>query len=198
MKVVAFSESEKNIAYVSHWQIWLQGSDFDIDKVYLMGSEFSDNGKYIGWSPYFNLYSDEVRKASELLPMPSGKEYQVFYPDVQPEDSFDITQLVKNVNLAASDKLGTNTKRFIIALADLLKGIRDSGYTKLWLDPKSIIEANWMNLDTVEKRINRHSLYLSKIKSPDRIISMMKNSVSSKIYRIINDPANMVSAYSPI
>ena len=190
MKVVAFSESEKNIAYVSHWQIWLQGSDFDIDKVYLMGSEFSDNGKYIGWSPYFNLYSDEVRKASELLPMPSGKEYQVFYPDVQPEDSFDITQLVKNVNLAASDKLGTNTKRFIIALADLLKGIRDSGYTKLWLDPKSIIEANWMNLDTVEKRINRHSLYLSKIKSPDRIISMMKNSVSSKIYRIINTQHN--------
>lgn len=198
MKVVAFSESEKNIAYVSHWQIWLQGSDFDIDKVYLMGSEFSDNGKYIGWSPYFNLYSDEVRKASELLPMPSGKEYQVFYPDEQPVDSFDITQLVKNVNLAASDKLGTNTKRFIIALADLLKGIRDSGYTKLWLDPKSIIEANWMNLDTVEKRINKHSLYLSKIKSSDRIISMMKNSVSSKIYRIINDPANMVSAYSPI
>lgn len=198
MKIVAFSESKKNIAYVSHWQIWLQGSDFDIDKVYLMGSEFSDNGKYVGWSPYFNLYSDEVRKASELLPMPSGKEYQVFYPDVKPNDAFDITPLVKNVNLAASDKLGTNTKRFVIALADLLKGIRDSGYTKLWLDPKSVIEANWANLDTVEQRINRHSLYLSKIKSPDKIISMMKNSVSSKIYRIINDPANMVSAYSPI
>lgn len=198
MKVVAFSESEKNIAYVSHWQIWLQGSDFDIDKVYLMGSEFSDNGKYVGWSPYFNLYSDEVRKASELLPMPTGKEYQVFYPDVKPNDAFDITPLVKNVNLAASDKLGTNTKRFMIALADLLKGVRDSGYTKLWLDPKSVIKTDWANLDTVENRINKHSLYLSKIKSPDRIISMMKNSVSSKIYRIINDPANMVSAYSPI
>lgn len=198
MKVVAFSESEKNIAYVSHWQIWLQGSDFDIDKVYLMGSEFSDNGKYIGWSPYFNLYSDEVRKASELLPMPSGKEYQVYYPDEKPVDAFDITQLVKNVNLAADDKLGTNTKRFVVALADLLKGIRDSGYTKLWLDPKSVTESSWANLDTVESRINKHSLYLSKIKSPDRIISMMKNSVSSKIYRIINDPANMVSAYSPI
>lgn len=198
MKVVAFSESEKNIAYVSHWQIWLQGSDFDIDKVYLMGSEFSDNGKYIGWSPYFNLYSDEARKASELLPMPSGKEYQVFYPDVKPDDAFDITPLVKNVNIANSMKLGRNSKQFILALADLLKGIRDSGYTKLWLDPKSVIEKDWLNLDTVEGRINKHSLYLSKIKSADRIISMMKNSVSSKIYRIINDPANMVSAYSPI
>jgi hypothetical protein len=37
MKCVGWTENTKNMAYVSHFQIYLQGSDYDIDKAYIMG-----------------------------------------------------------------------------------------------------------------------------------------------------------------
>jgi len=45
----------------------------DIDTVTLLSSEFSRNGEYIGWSPYFNLNSKETLKASQELPLPTGE-----------------------------------------------------------------------------------------------------------------------------
>jgi hypothetical protein len=71
MECIGFTNSEANIAYVSHWQAWLQGSDYDIDKSYMLGNEFDDNGLYQGWSPLFNpLYMEESKK----LPFPTGIE----------------------------------------------------------------------------------------------------------------------------
>jgi len=48
MKNVAYfnSENDSNDAYVSVWQIFLQGSDFDIDKAYNIGYSFNKNGQY--------------------------------------------------------------------------------------------------------------------------------------------------------
>jgi hypothetical protein len=50
----------------------LQGSDYDIDKAYIMGLAFDDNGSYIGWSSLFNYSSLETIKASEYLPLPNN------------------------------------------------------------------------------------------------------------------------------
>jgi len=55
MKAAAFDSLDLNSAYVSRWQLWLQGSDFDIDKVNIMTS-FIKNGVIIKWSP-FQLYT---------------------------------------------------------------------------------------------------------------------------------------------
>jgi hypothetical protein len=71
MRVVGFDESGVNTAYVSRMQIWLQGSDFDIDKVSLLGFKFKD-GKFVKWSPLFNSTNMELFKASEQLPFPTG------------------------------------------------------------------------------------------------------------------------------
>jgi len=45
MKQVGYLNSYSNDAYVSLWQIWLQGSDFDIDKAYILGSGFNGSGQ---------------------------------------------------------------------------------------------------------------------------------------------------------
>ena len=45
MEVVAFNNSDTSNAYVATSQIYLQGSDFDIDKASLLGSIIR-NGKY--------------------------------------------------------------------------------------------------------------------------------------------------------
>lgn len=73
MKLVAFDESGKNSAYVNRYQLYLQGSDYDVDKASLLGSIFR-NGKYVVWSPFMNLMSYEHLKASETLPFPTGKK----------------------------------------------------------------------------------------------------------------------------
>lgn len=70
MSCVGFSGSDKNVCYVSHWQTWLQGSDYDIDKAYIMGHNFDANGRYIGWSNAFDYSSIALLEASERLPMP--------------------------------------------------------------------------------------------------------------------------------
>ena len=31
MKAVAFNDSDKNVVHVSHWQTWLQGSDYRLN-----------------------------------------------------------------------------------------------------------------------------------------------------------------------
>ena len=70
MKLVAFSGVDSNQCVCSHWQTWLQGSDYDIDKSYIMGLSFDSNGKYVGWSNLFKYDTIGTLKASENLPMP--------------------------------------------------------------------------------------------------------------------------------
>ena len=76
MKLVAFDESDVNSAYVSRYQLYLQGSDFDVDKASLLGSIIR-NGRYVTWSPFMSLQSIEHLRASETLPFPTGKRLEV-------------------------------------------------------------------------------------------------------------------------
>jgi hypothetical protein len=85
MKVVGFSDNVNN-AMVSIAQLWLQGSDFDIDKASFLGYKFK-NGVFVNWSPYMKLATaldtKYMLEASEKLPFPSGK-----VEEVQTEKSF--------------------------------------------------------------------------------------------------------------
>lgn len=73
MKVEAFGLEGTNSAYVSRDQLWLQGSDYDIDKISLLGLKFN-HGKLVTWSPFFSLKSREEFLASKKLPFPTNKE----------------------------------------------------------------------------------------------------------------------------
>lgn len=72
MQVEAYDNPDINSAYVSLFQFYLQGSDLDIDAVSLQTFELGRNGLYVGHSPYYSLANEDMRKASDLLPFPSG------------------------------------------------------------------------------------------------------------------------------
>ena len=72
MKVVGFDSNITNSIYVSRMQLYLQGSDFDIDKANVLGLKYNNGILYV-WSPYFDLSSKEKEIESESLPFPSGK-----------------------------------------------------------------------------------------------------------------------------
>jgi hypothetical protein len=83
MKVVGYEDFDINTAYVSTHQIFLQGSDFDIDCVSLLTFELGRDGKFVGWSPYFNLSSEELLEVSTEFSYPTGKTVEYLsYRDV--------------------------------------------------------------------------------------------------------------------
>lgn len=72
MKCVGWTQNSVNMAYVSHFQTYLQGSDYDIDKAYIMGQNYDGNSTYVRWSPYFSYTSVATLAASKMLPVPKG------------------------------------------------------------------------------------------------------------------------------
>ena len=75
MQTVAYTQENLNNVYVSHWQLWLQGSDFDIDKLFMMMYGFR-NGMIIGWSPFFTAKSNALLEKSLQLPIPINLHYK--------------------------------------------------------------------------------------------------------------------------
>lgn len=45
---VAFTENDSNDGYMNIWEMWMQGSDFDIDKAYTMMYAIDEHGKVAG------------------------------------------------------------------------------------------------------------------------------------------------------
>lgn len=88
-RVVAFGDADINAAYVSTFQLFIQGSDLDIDTVNLIGAGFDRQGHYVLWSPHANIKSKSLIKASEHLPFPTGKSTELTYDNNK--DSFFVT-----------------------------------------------------------------------------------------------------------
>jgi hypothetical protein len=76
-KTVAFIDEDVNNVYVSPFQLFLQGSDLDIDAVTLIGYAFDMHGKFIGWSPYFQLTSTDLFEACKKIPLPTGEVQEI-------------------------------------------------------------------------------------------------------------------------
>ena len=100
MKCVGWIEGTNNSAYVSYIQTWLQGSDYDIDKAYIMGQSFTENGLYIGWSSLFDYSSIKTLQASKTLPLPKGTVLEfVENPEVSIEN--ELADIVATVDKAS-------------------------------------------------------------------------------------------------
>ena len=113
-RVIGFDSSDINTAMVSTFQLFLQGSDLDIDAVTLLGYEFDKNGKFVAWSPYFKSDSKANLQASKNMPLPTGLQKEI-YAEVNASDNFFETYdryfgtLFKTIPLADNSK-GKNVK----------------------------------------------------------------------------------------
>lgn len=89
MRIEAFGLENTNSAYVSRDQLWLQGSDYDIDKISLLGLKFN-HGKLVVWSPFFSLKTREAFLASKKLPFPTNKELPILPIDKNTKIPYDV------------------------------------------------------------------------------------------------------------
>ena len=95
MKLVAWTQNSKNMAYVSHFQTYLQGSDYDIDKAYIMGQSYDEQATYIGWSNLFDYTSVKTLQASKELPIPKGDIWTINAKSILKEEGLTNTKSIE-------------------------------------------------------------------------------------------------------
>ena len=187
MRAVAYSGNSLNKVYVSHWQAWLQGSDYDIDKAYIMGQEFGDNGKLIKFSNLFDYSTPETLRASTWLPTPR----QLYITNDQTAAGLDISyQLEKIQNLP--DRASQ-----LRQIADLIVDIYDY-YDKYGQDNKINLRYDHRYYNIGQQVINDLITHERTVISANLEEAAYKNSISANIKNIVQDLKNMDLAYSPI
>ena len=85
MVIVDFDTEDVNSAYVSTSQIWLQGSDYDVDAVSLASYSLNRSGILEHWSRYANFESLPLFEASNNMPFPTGEKAEIQTIDLSNE-----------------------------------------------------------------------------------------------------------------
>ena len=188
MKCVGYTGVDTNYCAVSHFQTFLQGSDYDIDKSYMMGLNFDNSGMYYSWSNLFDFTSIETLKASEFLPLSKGFTY------INSQNGINVTQLAQEVL-----KYQEHTPEYIIAISNLLKHIYRykylSGFVK---ENKQVSLSINLTSDSVTKILeilNTHERTVLPKFSKDLVL---KNFISSHIQQISNRLGNLGESYTPV
>lgn len=187
MKCVGWTQNTKNMAYVSHFQIYLQGSDYDIDKAYIMGQSYDGNGNYIQWSPLFDFTSVDTLTISKQLPTP---EKVVL---TKSDDGIDITTELTTILNSSDAKLEPiNYEARIERLKALVSVIKKINKARGLINYR-ISESP--KLDKVFELLNQHIHYVI----PENVAeAAYKNVASANIYAVSHDVRNRDQGYTAI
>lgn len=197
MKIVAYTDDESNNAFVSIWQPYLQGSDFDIDKAYNLMYSFSNSGLYEHWSPLFDFSSYESLQASEWLPAPDKNHLVKIDGDdsIQTNISFLLVNNEQEQDKSFFSILFNNYVNSSNEIDKIKIKARIIKYINSLDTNKSVtIRINEVYQDILQdliSQINEHQTY-------EYGDGAARNLVVSNVRKTINDFRNMDSAYSPV
>lgn len=208
MRNVSYVNTESNDGYVSIWQIWLQGSDFDIDKAYIMAYSFDKNGKYVTATDVFDYSSKEQLDAIETLPFPLGKEVVTalnqdinqsidISSDFEKIYNLEINNPIFNSESTIEQILHNNlfnlNAESIKSISNILRKIKRNSQIFVSEDIRNRPGAERI-LESLIKVFNIYNADESYVKKSNSI----KNSVVSKIRKIISSPSNQLLANEPV
>lgn len=186
MECIGFNGVDTNYCAVSHFQTFLQGSDYDIDKSYMMGLNFDNNGLYMGWSDLFSYNSLAEIEASEELPMPKGRKY------INLELNRELADIIITKEESDSIINESNNVRKIQNIARLIKRLNkssDKNIISIGFEDDSIDGNTFVN-----NILNKHE----QTQFGNNTDSILKNYVSSNIQKLIQKLGNLVDAYTPV
>lgn len=191
MDVVGYQPEAANEVFVSRWQLWLQGSDLDIDKSYMMGHSFGASGLFHHWSPIADYSNEKRRRISDQLPVPNGKKL-VLNDGEDIETSDTIVPVTFNGSNALLDQMmeiyttSQDGDEHFNAMKEMLNDFNLTG--KFDLNPK------WQGnqqLSNLIFKLNKHNLH--KVTDEEA-----KNVAIDSIIEVCDDTRNIQSAHSPI
>lgn len=198
MRLVSFINTPTNSAFVPSFQYWVQGSDLDIDKGFILGSSISDSGYYNDWG-IFNYTSKQTVDASNELPIPDGI-FRSFTMEVT--HGHGLTENSREINLSI-DKYGNTID--IESLSNLSKA---NYFTNP--DPKiiknlallinHIQESNVKSLNLSEDLIKLINLHTTDSITRDK--NRLNNALKNKIWFLIKQNGqsikNVLAQMNPI
>lgn len=197
MKTVAFDNTGENNLYVSPYQIWLQGSDYDIDTATVLGFDLDRNGLISKWSPLFNYDTRETLQASLTLPFPTGENIK------QPEDDEvfeDLDSIIQDEMQLAALEERLKDKQTLTAqdIRNLAKIIRAEN-SKQGVSYTGTSKGNTVDYTNIMDAVKRHNNYTNLLRKKKKsIANIAKNFVSYNMYSIIENPINIIQAQAPI
>ena len=218
MDVVGYENADINNAYVSSMQLWLQGSDLDIDAVSLQTFDIRNGGKIELWSPYSDIQYQ--MKDSLELPFPTGKETQLIevsnYPYAQESNKLlrfiqeNVIQLYKNhkgqIKIRIRNKADVNKVKGLLETYKngilIPKGIT---YKSKFInainsvDPYIQLSENDFNevINQLKEIIDKHNLYLVRSNSSKQE-QILNNFLLYNEIQIIQDTVNLLEAQTPV
>lgn len=178
MTCVGWTADTSNTAYVSYIQTYLQGSDYDIDKAYVMGQSFSDDAMYIGWSPLFNYSSEQMMDASKTLPLPRGNKLIVVEGD-----QYSIEQDLNSI-------LSSSGPERLKKIANLISKIDTNSGRYNYINDDRASEKQ-----KIIRQIQKHENYKVSYRQREQAY---KNVASANIRNVVHNIRNRDQAYSPI
>lgn len=182
METIAWVNTDKNVVYVPAMQTYLEGSDYDIDKLYIMAHSVDSNGFITTGSRLENRFSlDVVYNVSK----PNGITY-VDSKDAGIEiTTTELQQVIGNKDISTIDAI------------NLLNKIYNSGTNAINFVFDGTEAVHPMQLERDKRRflkiINSHS-------NPDRDVNgnALKNRLVNAIYNIASKPQNQLIAQVPV
>lgn len=209
MDIVDFSEGYNN-AYVNHMQIFLQGSDYDIDKATFLEYTLDRSGKFVGWSPFFKLSNDTSLKQSLKFVLPNNKKTFSLQKDNNSNNT-EVNNVLDKLNKYTSLSFEKRKKSYIIEDTEenleLLQQLLSENFVEI---SKQI---NY-NVNTLDKKYvskdklkqiyndligiyNQHHSYFQNI-SQDRTEDAIKNFIVFHSCNISKSPKNLLRSSTPI
>lgn len=197
MKNIAYMPGGSNDVYVSIHQIFLQGSDFDIDKAYILGNGYSNKGKIDLWTNLSNYSNTDQLTALMNLPVPNQTTLKIsktLQGTGQIIDS-ELTKLYNLISQSVSGKdisyeLPAETISFINLFMRRLDKVSKNKIHNLYLPT----ENKDMSFEYLTKLINGHNSYEDYLNKNHAV----KNSVVHNISKIISSPSNQIYANTPV
>lgn len=187
MKNVAYFKTESNDAYVSIWQIFLQGSDFDVDKAYIMGYGFGNGAQMDISTNLFDYSTKEELDAIERLPIPTGETIKLsttgydltnelnWFRELDMDNAFETAQ-----SMSIND---------IVRLGRILRNIKGKEILNLSI----VKEEDQKEFNSFIGFLNYYNAYKGYLSNYG-----IQNSVVGKIRTIISAPSNQILASEPI
>lgn len=194
-KASALTNDDSNNVFVTRWQFWLQGSDLDIDKTYLMGVDISSIGTFNHWSPLADYTTRSLADISDQLPVPNG--FELVFPSeywkttenpmvIKFDSNMDsrINTIILNyLNLDEDDNKREERLKTIVDLLNYINKNQEFSIAPDLLQDYRVKQL--INL------INKHNTH--KVTGEEA-----RNIIQRNILRASLDERNMKASYSPI
>lgn len=186
MTVIAFNGSKNASMFVNPMQLFLQGSDLDIDKSYTLYKAINSSGKLYKWSPFFST-NEEVLKILVNLPLKVGSKKSQ-------ENALKIFNDSESNIINALE--GVKPKGITKKLNELLNSDSGVQIAKDLVNVISYYDSNNSVTNTKIKLII--DIYQNYLLNKERLAEGIKNKILYSTHFILKDIRNLPSTMEPI